>query len=163
MNIVLAGMPGSGKTTVAKALERTGKKVIDTDEVIVGKYGRISDIFAEHGEEYFRDLETCTVMEASGLSDVVIATGGGCLLRGRNVELFKRSGKIIFLRTRPETLIKRVEGDTERPLLQGNMRDRILSLYNARTPVYERAADIVIDTDELLPEEIAERILELTK
>lgn len=161
MNVVLAGMPGSGKTTVAKQLQRRGKTVLDTDEQIVKKHGRIADIFENYGEKYFRDLETQTVREVSALSDVVIATGGGCLLREENVKLFKQSGKIVFLRTRVQTLINRVEGDTERPLLQGDMRARIEKLYNDRTPVYEKAADFIIDTDELTPEEVANKITEL--
>ena len=163
MNIVLSGMPASGKTTVSKALEKLGKKVYDTDGEIVKEHGEITRIFADHGEEYFRNLESKTVEKLSALDGVVIATGGGCLLRQNNVALLKRSGKIVYLRARIETLLKRVEGDTTRPLLQGGAEEKIKKLYKERTPVYERAADIIIDTDGLSPEEIAQRITELTK
>lgn len=160
MNVVLAGMPGSGKTTVAEELKRRGKTVFDTDEQIVKEHGAISGIFARYGEEHFRDLETQTVRELSTLDGVVIATGGGCLLRGENVKLLKENGKIFYLRTKVETLIKRVEGDTDRPLLQGDTRARIENLYKDRSGVYAQAADFIIDTDELTPEEIANKITE---
>ena len=90
--------------------------------------------------------------------NLIIATGGGCVLSGENVRALRQNGKIIFLRTRPETLIKRVEGDTERPLLAGGAAKRINEILPARTPKYTAAADEIIDTDELSPEEIARMI-----
>ena len=163
MNIVLAGMPGSGKTTVAKAFKKSGYIVYDTDEEIVKQHGNISEIFAKHGEEYFRNLETEAVRKLSALSDAVISTGGGCLLKSENVALLKKNGKIVYLRTEPETLIRRVEGNSDRPLLQGGARERINTLYAARKSIYESAADITVDTDELTPEKVAEKIMELIK
>lgn len=163
MNIVLAGMPGSGKTTVAEELKRRGKTVFDTDEQIVKSHGAISEIFARYGEEHFRDLETQTVRELCALDGVVIATGGGCLLRGENVKLLKENGKIFYLRTDVETLVKRVGGDTGRPLLQGDTRARIEKLHNDRSRIYAQAADFIIDTDELTPEEIANKITEIIR
>ena len=98
-NIVLVGMPGCGKSTVGKALaSKLGKKFLDTDELVEKKYGkRIPQIFEEKGEEYFRDLESEAVFEASIQSGAVIATGGGAVLREENRRYLSQNGKIVFL------------------------------------------------------------------
>ena len=164
MNVVLTGMPGSGKSTVSKVLKREGKTVVDTDAEIVKEHGRIADIFAMHGEEYFRKLETQTVIKLAALKDTVIATGGGCILREQNVQAFKRGNcKIVYLRAGYETLLKRVSGNNERPLLAGDVAGKLQKLYAERTPVYEAAADVVIDTDGLTPEQVAQKITEYIK
>ena len=96
----------------------------------------------------------------SALSGAVIATGGGCLLRAENTAALKRDGKLVFLRTTPETLIRRVEGNSERPLLKGVASEKINELDKTRQPIYEKAADIIVDTDGLSPDEIARIITE---
>ncbi|MDE5943133.1 MAG: shikimate kinase [Clostridia bacterium] len=163
MNIVLAGMPGSGKSTVADLLAKHGKTVFDTDALIVEEHGKISEIFEDFGEEYFRRLETETVKKLCALDGIVIATGGGCLLKEENVKYLKGVGKIVYLRARSETLIKRVQGDTTRPLLAGNIEEQIKRLYKERAAIYEGAADIIIDTDGLSPEQTIQRILRSLK
>ena len=163
MNIVLCGMMGCGKTTVAAELSRlTGMEQNDTDAEIVKEYGRIADIFEKYGEARFREIETQTVARISSRDNIIIATGGGCVLNSANVEYLKRNGKIFFLQTRAETLIKRVEGDTERPLLAGGAEKRINELLPARTPKYLAAADYVVDTDGAEPEEIALKIINIS-
>lgn len=163
MNIVLVGMPGSGKTTVSRALSAlTGVKLYDTDEEIVKKYGAINDIFENYGEQAFRNLETEAVRKVSELDGVIISTGGGCIMREENTRLFKRNGKIVFLRTTLSTLIKRIDGNTDRPLLKSGAVEKMTELLKVRTPVYEAAADYTVDTDGLSPEEIAKIISELT-
>ena len=160
MNIVLCGMMGSGKTTVARALENIyGFSVVDTDEIIVRRHGEINAIFRDLGEQAFRDIESQTVKEVSGLDGYVISLGGGVVLRRSNVVELKKNGKIFYLRTRAETVIARVKGDSSRPLLQGNLEERVHAILKDRSKVYEEAADVVIDTDDKSPEEIADIIV----
>lgn len=160
MNIVLCGMMGSGKTTVARALENIyGFSVVDTDEIIVRRHGEINAIFRDLGEQAFRDIESQTVKEVSALDGYVISLGGGVVLRRINVEELKKNGKIFYLRTRAETVIARVKGDSSRPLLQGNLEERVHAILKDRSKVYEEAADVVIDTDDKSPEEIADIIV----
>lgn len=164
MNIVLTGMPGSGKTTVSEALGKLfGMNVVDTDEIITKNYGNITEIFKKYGEEYFRDLETQTVENVSKMQNIVVSTGGGCFLRQKNAELFKKSGKIVFLKADIETLAMRLEGDDTRPLLKGGLRQRLSSLISQRQHIYEEYADITVDTDNLTPEEIANNIERLMR
>ena len=160
MNIVLCGMMGSGKTTVARALENIyGFSVVDTDEIIVRRHGEINAIFRDLGEQAFRDIESQTVKEVSALDGYVISLGGGVVLRRSNVEELKKNGKIFYLRTRAETVIARVKGDSSRPLLQGNLEERVHAILKDRSKVYGEAADVVIDTDDKSPEEIADIIV----
>lgn len=160
MNIALCGMMGCGKSTVAKILsQKLNLPLIDTDEIIVSRYGAISDIFDSKGEEFFRDLESQTIAKVCAKKgDCIIALGGGAVLREQNVRNLKSCGKIFFLRTKEENLVKRLENSNDRPLLRGTMRDIIAQILSKRTPIYEKAADEIIDTDGLTPNEIAEVI-----
>lgn len=164
MNIVLAGMPGSGKTTISRLLaEALNMRLIDTDEEIVKKYGAITDIFDKFGEECFRNLESQVVNEVCGESGAVISTGGGTLLRPENCAAFKNNGKIVYLKTGVEKLVARVGGGEGRPLLAGDAQNKIRELYIKRAPVYEAAADITVETDGVCPEDIAALIAERIK
>lgn len=160
MNVVLCGMMGCGKTAVAAAYSALyGVKSVDTDAIIVERYGEINAIFRDKGEEYFRNLETGVCKEvASALNGAVIALGGGCVLRSENVSALKSTGKIFYLRTQAETIIKRLKGDNTRPLLQDDLEERVRGILSKRAAVYEGAADFIIDTDGLTPEEIAQKI-----
>lgn len=162
MNIVLCGMMGSGKTTIAAALsEMYSLERVDTDEIIVSRYGAIDKIFASFGEEHFRNVETEVVKEVASTSDnAVISLGGGAVLRAENVENLKRTGKIFYLRATADTIIKRLKGDNTRPLLQGNLEERVHSVLSVRSGIYEGVADIIVDTDGLTPEELAKIIKE---
>lgn len=160
MNVVLCGMMGCGKTAVSKAYSQLfGVEMVDTDAVIVERHGEISAIFATYGEEQFRNIETSVTKEvASSFNNAVISLGGGCVLRSENVEALKQSGKIFYLRTKAETIIKRLKGDSTRPLLQGDLEERVNSILAKRSSIYESVADVIIDTDGLTPEEIAKKI-----
>ncbi|MDE7084867.1 MAG: shikimate kinase [Clostridia bacterium] len=161
MNIVLCGMMGCGKTTVAAELGKFGYTVVDTDGLIVGRYGEINKIFDSRGEEYFRDIESLITAEvAKKYTNAVISLGGGCVLRAQNVKNLKESGKIFYLRASAQTIIGRLEGDTARPLLRGGLAERVNSVLTARAAVYESVADFIIDTDGKTPQEIANTIRE---
>lgn len=140
-NIVLIGMPASGKSSVGRKLSyMTKKEYIDSDPLIEEKAGMsISDIFAKYGEKYFRDLESEVINEISKKSGVIISTGGGAILKEENVKNLKRNGKIIFLDRPLESLMP--TGD--RPL--ANSKEKIVNLYNERYPIYKERCDIRLD------------------
>ena len=163
MHLILCGMMGAGKTTVALALaKQTGRKCLDTDEELVKRHGRISDIFARFGEGYFRDLETQTIQELLQTEDLIISVGGGLVLRSENVDILRKTGKIVYLRASLDTLTERLQGDMARPLLQDDkegLREKLTRLLDARSPIYEQAADLVVDVDAKTPDEIARELL----
>lgn len=155
-------MMGCGKTTVAEVFSKTyGYKKVDTDEIIVERFGEISEIFAKFGEEHFRDLESEVAEEVANTFDnAVVSVGGGLVLRDRNALALKQNGKLIYLRARAQTIIRRLEGDNNRPLLNGDIKARVNSILSSRSTIYEKVADIIIDVDELTPQEIAKKIKE---
>ena len=140
-NIVLTGMPGAGKTTVGKLLAKElGREFIDTDDKVKEKIGcEISEYIKKNGEAKFRDIETEAVKEASKLSGVVIATGGGAVLRAENVRALKRSGKVFFI-DRP---IDKITPTASRPLSCD--RAALEARYRERYGIYTGTADITVD------------------
>ena len=163
-NIILIGFMGSGKTTIGKALEeKTDMTFVDTDELIEAYEGcKISEIFADKGEAYFRGLENETLKELLASTDnKVISTGGGIVTNQENIPLLKQLGKVFYLRIKPETVVKRLEGDKTRPLLIGEDKlVKVERLMTDRKELYEMAADKTIDTDGLSVSEIVCGILE---
>ena len=163
-NIILEGFMGSGKSTVSELIsDKLELELIDTDEAIEEAEGRkISEIFEQDGEEAFRDMET-ELMEmviSEHMRETVISLGGGLPVREKNRELLKRAGKVVYLRTSPETVYDRLKGDDTRPLLKSeNPLARIKELQDKRGKIYEEAADIIVDTDGKTPEEVADEII----
>lgn len=159
MNLILCGMMGAGKTSVGvKIAELTGRRWYDTDQMIVDRYGNISDIFEYYGEQYFRRIESGIVKELIRSDDLVISTGGGLVLKRENYESLHTNGRIVFLRAKVETLVKRLKIYDNRPLLQvgsGRIAERIKELLRERAPVYEHAADYIVDVDDKTVEEVA--------
>jgi shikimate dehydrogenase len=140
-NIVLIGMPGSGKSTVGKMLrDLTGRPFVDVDDYIRQKAGmEISDIFAAQGEAGFRRQELEAVKELSMRSGLIIATGGGTVTRKENVESLKQNGRLYFLNRSPGLIMP----TRDRPL--ADTREKIMELYKQRAPIYWKAADVVIN------------------
>ena len=152
-NIVLSGMPGSGKSTVGKlTADQTGREFIDTDALIVDRTGEITAIFAEHGEQYFRDLETEVIRELAPLNGKVISLGGGAILRDENIDALRHNGEIFFIDRSPEYLIP----TDDRPL--ADEKEKIERLYHERIDRYMATADYIIDGD-CDPEDVADSII----
>ena len=153
-NIVLSGMPGCGKSTIGKMLaERLGRPFIDLDEEIVKIAGKpITEIFAERGESFFRDLETEATRNVARISGALIATGGGAILRDENVGLLRRNGRIYFLDRPLEQLLP----TADRPL--ASSAEAIKKRYEERYATYCAVADERIIAD-VSAEEVAEEIL----
>jgi shikimate kinase len=159
MNIVLCGMPTSGKTSVAAALAALiGWQAVDTDCLIKQRYGAIPDIFADHGEEYFRELESKVIVELAAKDGLIIATGGGAVLWAQNVTALQQNGKICYLQTSLSTLLTRAGAGEGRPLLSGDTTSRLTKLYGERTPLYAQVANFTIATDGKTPQQIAQLI-----
>ena len=162
-NIYLIGFMGTGKSTVSDALaERTGMREIEMDEEIVRREGKpIAEIFADEGEAYFRTAETALLSDLGKQSGCLVSCGGGVPMREENVQLMKQTGHVVLLTARPATVLERVKGSSERPILNGNMNEAyIRTLMEKRREAYERAADIRVDTDYRSVEEICGEILE---
>lgn len=161
MNIVLTGFMGTGKTVVGKLLaEKLSYQYIDTDESIEKDTGlKISEIFKNKGESYFREAESKVIILVSMLDKAVIATGGGVPLNKDNMKELEKTGKIVCLRAKPETIYERLKGDSTRPLLKKpDPMLEIKELLQSREKYYKRCW-LVIDTDTLKPEEITEKLI----
>ena len=167
MNIVLIGMRGSGKTTVGRILARKlGREVIEMDRLIAQRVGlSIPEIVARYGWSKFRDVEEEIASDAAGLHNIVNATGGGVVTEGGNVAKLKKNGVLVWLRASLDALAKRTGEDSKRPpLVSGRTRrDDIEITLSEREPLYRKAADLVIDTENKTPEEVAVAIMKSLK
>jgi shikimate kinase len=148
-SLALVGMPGSGKSTVGRHLARQlGWNFVDSDhEIEQAIGGSIRAFFDQHGEDAFRDLEQQTIAQLCRHSGTVLATGGGAVLRAPNRVALQAHCRVIYLRSTPEELFRRLRHDTQRPLLQ--VRDplkRLRDLYRERDPLYRDTAHFVIET-----------------
>jgi shikimate kinase len=165
MNIVLMGYRGTGKSTVGRLLAaRLGRELVSTDaEIIKRAQHSISEIVAQKGWEYFRDLESDVCREFAGRDQLVIDTGGGAILRAQNVEALKKNGTVLWLTASVETIAKRIGGDNQRPSLTGTKSfvDEIQDVLRERTPKYQAAADHTIATDNRSVNQLVETILAL--
>lgn len=157
-NVVLTGMPSCGKSTIGKILsEKLGKKFLDSDDEIVKKYKKTpKDIILSYGEEKFREIESEIIEELSYQTGLIIATGGGAIIKEENVKSLKRNGRIFYLKKDLENLIS-----TESRPLTSSLKD-LQKVYEKRKDIYIKTADKVINAN-YSAEEVADVIIKETK
>ena len=161
-SIFLIGFMGAGKSTIARALQRElGFPLIEMDERIVKEQGMsINDIFAQYGEDHFRDIESQLIVDIGKEEPSIVSCGGGVVVRPQNTQNMQEIGRIVFLKATPETIYERVKNSTDRPILNGHMNvEYIAELMEKRRALYEAAADITIQTDGKTREQICEEII----
>ncbi|PKM66994.1 MAG: shikimate kinase [Firmicutes bacterium HGW-Firmicutes-2] len=162
-NIVLIGFMGCGKTSVTKDLaKRLNLDFIDMDEEIEKAEGKtVSEIFRDHGEAYFRDLETAYLKSLDGLKNKIISTGGGVILRNENIEMLKNVGVVVFLQADVAHILKNIKDDQKRPLLQAeeDLEGKISRMLEIREPLYLSTANVIIQTSGKPIKNIVDEIL----
>jgi len=159
--LILIGLMGSGKSSIGRRLAaHLNLPLIDLDNTIVAKSGlSIPEIFTQQGETEFRKLETEILREAIA-QHAVIATGGGVILSKENRTLLKGKAPVVWLRASPEFLAKRIEGDTNRPLIaSGNTLEKLRELSDIRNPLYEECADFCLPRNEMDKQQAMEVIV----
>jgi shikimate kinase len=160
-NIVLTGFMGTGKTAVGKILsQKLGFVLVDADaEIEREQKTTITDIFNRLGEAAFRDMESAVIKRLSVLKNAVLSTGGGAVLRAENMDALRKNWIVVCLTATPETILRRTSKSKDRPLLQvADPLEKIRELYDSRRPYYEKA-DIIINTDDMGPFQVAEEII----
>ena len=162
-NIFLIGFMGAGKSSIAKELsKKLQMNIVEMDQRIVQEQGMsINEIFEKYGEDHFRDIESQLILDLGNTEPVIVSCGVGVVIRQENSQYMKKSGKVVFLTAKPETIFERVRYSKERPILNGNMNvEFIADLMAKRLPLYEAAADVMIHTDGKTVAQIAEEIIE---
>jgi len=160
--VVLVGPPGAGKTTIALELaERLGVDFRDTDQDVEAAKGvTVQELFVDHGEAHFRELEAQAVAAALSEHDGVLALGGGAVLSDATRTLLKEH-RVVFLDVGLAAAVSRVGMNGNRPLLLGNVRGRLKILMDQRRPLYEEVARLTIVTDNLDAAAVADRVMTL--
>jgi shikimate kinase len=162
-NIVLIGFMGCGKSSVGRRVSGlTGHRFVDTDDLVIQAEGRsISDIFADAGEPYFREIEQRVLEETVGVCGIILSTGGGLVLREPNRIALKKIGVVGWLDADTEVLFERASRSGKRPLLHTeNPRETFGRLLDSRRDIYASAADFRVDTGQMNHDEAAQRVLD---
>lgn len=160
MKVVLIGFMGSGKTSIAKGLaQKLGLKFIDMDEMILNSSGMksINEIFDQKGEKTFREVELETAQKLKDKANVVISTGGGVVGSEHTMQSLSHNAHVIYLKLSFENAAKRVSQKKLRPPLFQDI-EKAKKLFEAREPLYEKYADIIIDTDNISLDEVLNQI-----
>ncbi len=159
-NVVLIGFMGTGKSAVGRILaRRLGWAFVDTDRRIEERErATIPQLFARHGEAYFRDVEERVIADLAARRDVVVATGGGAVLRPENMRRLRARGWIVSLTAPADALLRRLANGEKRPLLRGDVRQNVTKLLDQRRPLY-RDADLMVDVSVASPERVAGAVL----
>ncbi|MFZ3121079.1 MAG: shikimate kinase [Variovorax sp.] len=148
--IALVGLPGSGKSAIGRRLgQQLGWRFVDSDHCIEERIGcTIREFFEREGEDAFRDVEEQVLADlTSSLRQSVMATGGGSVLRASNRQHLRDRTLVVYLRSSPEELLRRLRHDTKRPLLQvADPLQRLKDLHAVRDPLYREVAHTTIDT-----------------
>ncbi len=167
-NIFLVGLMGAGKTTIGKLLAKRLKKTfIDTDHELELRTGvKIPLIFELEGEAGFREREAALINELTQRQDIILATGGGAILRKENREALAQNGTVIYLNAKVEDLWQRTQHDKNRPLLQtSDPQAKLAELYAQRDPLYREVADIIVTSGQQnvqhAAREVERRLLEI--
>jgi shikimate kinase len=163
-HIILVGLPGAGKSTVGRAVaEKLGRTFLDFDVELERREGKsISQIFGEKGEGYFRELEHSLTAEIAQMGGMVLSPGGGWITQPSVVALVRPPGRLIYLKTRPDTALKRLgpERATRPLLMRPDPLRELTQLLEQRRKAYE-AADFVVDTELLRLEGVIKKVAEL--
>lgn len=160
-NIILVGLMGAGKSTIGRSLAKKLKKEFyDSDRVIEERTGvDIATIFEIEGEQGFRDRETQVLRELCLMEDIVLATGGGAVIRDENRKNMKKFGQVVYLATTAELLFSRIRHDKSRPLMQtADPLDTLKILLQKREPYYKDVSDLVITTGKQKATVIVKRV-----
>ncbi|WP_442603843.1 shikimate kinase [Paenibacillus sp. KN14-4R] len=161
-NIMLIGFMGTGKSTIGNKLaEKLGWTFVDTDQKLVKQAGKsISQIFEESGEGYFRKLESEVICQVLEGKNQVVSLGGGAVLNPDNCLHMQKNGCVITLTAPLDTIVERVQGDSGRPLLQGDVRQRVVTMMEQRKGLYD-FSDFSIDTSTSSLDEIVDLIKDM--
>lgn len=167
MNIVLIGYRGTGKSVVGELLSaRLGMPCIGMDMEIVKRADMpIPEIVEKYGWPKFRDMESELAWELAKLEKSIIDTGGGIIERFENIEALKTNARIFWLKASVDTIVKRIQDGDERPALTSGktFTEEVAEVLEQRVPKYKSAAHYIIDTDELTPEQVADKIIATLK
>ena len=165
MNLVLIGYRGTGKSVVGALLAvRLRMPCISMDAQIVERAGMsIQEIVGKYGWPKFRNIESEEVRKLAGLDNIIIDSGGGIIERPENIEALQTNSRIFWLKASVDVIVSRIKGGAERPALTAGktFAEEVEEVLEQRSPKYKSAAQYEIDTDELTPEQVANRVIEI--